>query len=308
MHISVVLPAFNEAEGIQAIYDRLKDVFDTQLMDCAYDFIFVNDGSTDDTAERIKLLGHADEQVKLISLSRNFGHQSALSAGMAFASGDAVITMDCDLEHPPGLIPEMIEQWLAGHEIVYARRREQMTTLFKKVTSRIFYRLIQHTSEVDMPRDVGDFRLVDQVIKDHLVCFGEQNQYLRGQVAWLGFKHTIIEYDQPNRTTGAPRYTLVKMMRLAMDGLLSFSMFPLRLGLWLGLFTILLAAGLFVYIAYQHFIAGVFYQLYKWLMVIMLGFMGLLFIFLWVVGEYVGRIYNNVRQRPLYVVQEKFNL
>jgi len=307
--ISIVLPAYNESGNIQPVYEALARVFSVELKDCRYEIIFVNDGSSDDTVERVRAISAEDEGVKLISLSRNFGHQAALSAGLERATGQAVITMDCDMQHPPSLIPKMVDAWIKGNKVVYARRNEQVNTMFKRVTSEWYYRLLQHTSSFDMPRNVGDFRLVDREVKDHLVRMGEHARYLRGLVAWLGFKNTVIDFDQPDRLSGgASRYTLAKMMRLAMDGMLNFSMFPLRIGFWLGLSSIVLAGICFLYIVYQHFIVGVFYQLYKWMIVIMFGLMGLQFMFMWIIGEYIGRIYSDVRRRPLYVVSETINL
>jgi len=240
-------------------------------------------------------------------LSRNFGHQAALTAGLEKANGDAIITMDGDLQHPPSVIPEMIKEWLAGNAVVYARRRGQNTGLFKRSTSHLYYKILNRASEVDMPQQVSDFRLISREIQKHLLLLGEHARYIRGLVAWLGFKHSIIDYDQADREHGEASYTFGKMLRLGMDGLLGFSMLPLRFGLWIGILAILMAGGFLAFIAYQHFVVGVFYQLYKWIIVIILGCVGLQFIFLWIVGEYIGRIYHDVRRRPLYVISESYN-
>ena len=229
--ISIVIPAYNEEENVGPIHSALKEVFSNELPDCRYEIIFVNDGSTDTTASKVKEISDTDKHVRLISLSRNFGHQAALTAGLERASGDAIITMDGDLQHPPSLIPEMIKQWLAGNSVVYGRRRGQQTGLFKRGSSHFYYKLLNRASEVHMPEQVSDFRLISREIQKHLLLLGEHARYLRGLVAWLGFKHTFIDYDQPGRERGKASYTLSKMLRLGMDGLLGFSMLPLRFGI-----------------------------------------------------------------------------
>ena len=305
--ISIISPAFDEEDNIGLMYEELKSVFEKELPEYDMEIVFVDDGSRDHTVAQIKKLADSDQRVRLVSLTRNFGHQAALSAGLERARGDAIVTMDCDLQHPPSAIPRLVEKWKQGYKVVYARRTIQKTTFFKRLTSRIYYQLISKTADVAMPRDVGDFRLIDRVVRKELLRLRENAVYLRGLVAWLGFKSDIIDYVEPARLHGgSTRYTLRKMLSLAMDGMLNFSVLPLRIGLWIGVFSVVSAAFFFAYVAYQHFVAGVFYQLYKWMIVLIFGFLGLQFVMIWILGEYVGRIYSDVKRRPLFVVDEEY--
>jgi len=305
--ISIVSPAFNEEENVEPMYAELKQVFQAELSEYELELVFVNDGSLDGTAERVKALADKDARVRLVSLTRNFGHQAALAAGLERATGDAIVTMDCDLQHPPAAVPRLVRSWEEGHRVVYARRSGQENTLFKRLTSQLYYKLIDGTADVAMPRDVGDFRLIDRVVQRELLRLREHAVYLRGLVPWLGFESDTVDYVESARLHGGQtRYTLKKMFGLAMAGMLNFSFLPLRIGLWLGVFSIVMAGIFFAYVAYQHFVAGVFYQLYKWMIVLIFGFIGLQFIMIWILGEYIGRIYADVKRRPLFVIGEEY--
>lgn len=303
--ISIILPAFNEEGNVIPFYDALVKVADSELGDYDVEVIYVDDGSVDRTLAKIKSLVQKDSRVKGLSFSRNFGHQAALTAGMEKASGDAIITMDCDLQDPPELISPMVQKWEEGNKIVHARRTARSDRLFKKVTASLYYKLLGKVSDVHIPQQVGDFRLMDRIVLDNLMRLDEHARYLRGMVAWLGFKHDFVDFERPERIHGETHYPLTKMIRLAMDGLLNFTFVPLRVGLWIGILSIFGSLYFLGYISYYHFIRGVDYQLYKWINVILFGFMGVQFIFIWIVGEYVGRIYNDVRRRPLFVIAEE---
>ncbi len=305
--LSFVIPAYNEEKNVEIIYSRLKALM-TEIEE-TFEIIFVNDGSVDNTLARLKQMSEADNKVKVISFSRNFGHQSALTAGMKFAMGDAVISMDCDLQDPPEVINEMLKKWKEGFDIVYARRLNYRKDSFlKKLGSRIYYKLLSKFSFVDIPRNVGDFRLIDRNVLLEINNMPEQSRYLRGMVAWTGFKHTFVDYHRPDRKDGVSAYSLTKLARLGMDGMLNFSVLPLRLGFYLGFITIILGSILLLYQVGDSLINNAYYHLYKWLTVILFIFMGFMFMLIWIIGEYIGRIFNEVRSRPIYIIREKINV
>jgi len=305
--LSFVIPTYNEEKNVEIIYSRLKTLM-AEIKE-TFEIIFVNDGSVDNTLEKLKQMSDSDNKVKVISFSRNFGHQSALTAGMKFAKGDAVISMDCDLQDPPELIKEMFKKWKEGFDIVYARRLNYRKDSFlKKFGSKIYYRLLSKFSFVDIPRNVGDFRLIDHSVLLEINNMPEQSRYLRGMVAWTGFRHTFVDYHRPDRKDGESAYSLSKLTRLGMDGMLNFSVLPLRLGFYMGLITTILGTLLFFYQVGDVLINNVYYHLYKWLTVILFIFMGFMFMLIWIIGEYIGRIYNEVRSRPIYIIREKINI
>jgi len=302
------LPCLNEERHIVPFYEETKKVFEESLNGYDFELIYVDDGSRDDSLSLVKKLGDEDKRVKCISFSRNFGHQAALTAGLKNASGVAAITMDCDFQHPPQLIPEMVRKWEDGNKIVYGRRKNHQNSFFKRVSSRAYYKILGQVSDVKFPKQVGDFRLVDRVVLNYLTRMEEHGRYLRGMVAWLGFQHDFLDYDEPARRFGETRYTMVKMVKLAMDGLLHYSFFPLKMGLWVGLFSMFLSGVFILYMGWDFFINHTPYPLYKWLIVMLFAFVGAQFIALWIIGEYISRIYNDVRKRPLYVIDESVNL
>jgi len=305
--ISIVLPAYNEQRNIRPVYEAISGVLKEQLAEYDAEIIFVDDGSTDGTGQEIKSIASEDDRVRMIAFSRNFGHQAALTAGIRKAHGDAVITMDCDFQDPPDLIPLMVAKWREGAKVVYARRTVRHDNLFKKWTAAIYYRLLAGVSDVDIPRQVADFRLIDKEVLGQLLRLGEHARYLRGMVAWLGHEPAFVDFERPDRASGETHYTLGKMAKLAMDGILNFSSMPLKLAMLLGVVSIFLSVGFMGYMLYDHFVRGVTYRLFKWLTVALFGFVGAQFILIWILGEYIGRIYNDVRRRPLYIVREEIN-
>jgi len=303
---SFVVPAFNEEANIPSLYERIKVL----MKDTAetWELIFINDGSIDKTLSVLNSLTEKDIRVKYIDLSRNFGHQAALSAGLRHASGEAVISMDCDLQDPPEVIQQMIEKWKEGFHIVYARRKNfRKDNFLKKTGSKIYYRIMGKFTRIDIPKNVGDFRLVDKKVLVEINQMPEHSRYLRGMVAWTGFKHAFIDYHRPDREKGESNYTLGKLAKLGMDGVFNFSMLPLRLGFILGLISIITGFGLLLYQIVDVLITGAYYHLYKWLMVVLFIFMGFMFMLFWIIGEYIGKIYDDVRKRPLFVISEMKN-
>lgn len=306
--ISVIIPVFNETEVIDATYKRMKSVMDGLGME--YELLFVNDGSRDDTEQKISGYAEKDKTVKLLSFSRNFGHQCAISAGMDYACGDAVVVIDADLQDPPELIPKMIEKWQEGYEVVYGKRlKRKGETLFKKATAKLFYRMLKHLTSVDIPVDTGDFRLIDRKVCDIFRRLQEKNRFIRGLVSWIGFRQTYVEYVREERLAGETKYPLKKMIRFAMDGILSFSYIPLKLASFLGF----LISGLsFLYLIFV-LIQKLFYPVglvpgWTSIVAVLLIFNGIILILLGVIGEYIGRIYDEVRNRPLYIIDKKVNL
>jgi glycosyltransferase involved in cell wall biosynthesis len=300
---SIVIPVYNEEAVISETYQRIKKVMDSTQEN--YELLFVNDGSRDHTAEMITAISNWDETVKLINFSRNFGHQIAITAGMDYSVGDAIVVIDADLQDPPELILEMIAQWKQGYDIVYAKRVERKgETLFKKQTARLFYRILKASTDIPIPVDTGDFRLIDRKVCEELKRLPEKNRFVRGLVSWVGFKQTAVEYVRDERLAGETKYPLKKMIKLSIDGLTSFSFKPLKAASYLGgtlsisgflYLLVLLSLKIFTIVP----IAGLHY-----LAIIQLIVGGFILIMLGIVGEYIGRIYDEARGRPLYIVRD----
>ncbi|MBU6383011.1 MAG: glycosyltransferase family 2 protein [Verrucomicrobia bacterium] len=305
--ISIILPIFNEEENIRPIYNALKSLLEP--LEHRYDFelIFVNDGSVDQSWPILRELAHRDKTVRVVSFSRNFGHQMALTAGYDLAKGDALITMDADGQDPPKLILDMLSKWEEGVQIVYARRIDRKDSFLKQVTAKVYYRFLDVVSDVKIPRNVGDFRLIDRKVLNTLNQCREKARYIRGMVAWTGFSHAMIDFSRTNRTAGSTGYTWKKMFRLAFDGMTSFSMFPLKLAAYVGVFVIVTGLLMFAYICWDTLLYQVNYPLFKWLVTVVYIFMGVQFILLWFLGEYIGRIHDQQKGRPLYVIADEIN-
>jgi len=298
---SFVIPVLNEEAVLGELHRRLSRA--AEELDGPAEFILVDDGSSDRTPEIATELHESDPRLKLVTLSRNFGHQFAISAGLEFASGDAIVIMDADLQDPPDLVPQMAERWREGYEIVHAVRAARAgETRFKRTTASVFYRLIQRLTSIEMPVDAGDFRLVDKRVSRIVSNMPEPDRYLRGLFAWVGFRQTSVTYAREPRVAGETKYSLSKMVRFAADGVISFSTAPLR---------ITLAAGFAI--AGVAFVAGIAAILLKllgafttpgWasLVVVLSFFSGVQFMVLGTIGLYVGRIYAQGKQRPLYLV------
>ncbi|MFF2909527.1 glycosyltransferase family 2 protein [Paenibacillus sp. NPDC057934] len=302
---SIIIPMFNEEAVIQETYRRIKKVMGTTGE--PYELLFVNDGSTDHCADMIEEYSHWDESVRLIDLSRNFGHQVAITAGMDYAQGDAIVIIDADLQDPPKLILEMIEEWKVGFEVVYAKRvKRRGESLFKKWTASLFYRVLRYSTDISIPVDTGDFRLIDRKVCDQLKRLPEKNRFVRGLVSWVGFRQKAIEYERDERLAGETKYPLKRMIKLSLDGITSFSYKPLKLAGYLG--GVLSAAG-FLYLMDVLYLAIFTDSVVKgWasMIGITLTFNGFVLVMLGILGEYVGRIYDETKGRPLYIVQEVY--
>ncbi|EGD46375.1 LOW QUALITY PROTEIN: glycosyl transferase family 2 [Ruminiclostridium papyrosolvens DSM 2782] len=303
--LSVVVPVYNEQEVITETYRRLKASLSNLDMDIEY--IFINDGSTDNTYLKLnELIVNTD--VKLINFSRNFGHQIAISAGMDYAKGDAVVVIDADLQDPPEIISEMIEKWKEGYEVVYGKRlHREGETLFKKLTAKLFYRVIDNITDIKLPVDVGDFRLIDKKVCDSMKSLPERARYVRGLVSWVGFNQTSIEYKREKRFAGKTKYPLRKMIKLATDGIISFSYRPLKLATFLGMTVSALSFIYLIAILLQKIFTNSTVEGWASTMVVSLFLNGVMLVVIGIMGEYVGRIYEEVKSRPLYVIGELIN-
>ena len=301
--ISVVAPVFNEEETIPHFYARAITVLEG--IGEPFELLLINDGSRDGSLGAMRALHERDPRVRVLDFSRNFGHQIAISAGLDYARGEAVVIIDSDLQDPPEVIPELVARWRDGAEVVYAQRRTRTgETRFKLLTAAVFYRLIARITAVDIPRDTGDFRLLDRKVVEALVTMREHHRFMRGLSVWVGFRQEAVQYDRHERFAGTTKYPLRKMIKFSMDAITSFSHIPLQLATSLGfalagisLLGILVAVILRVF---GHAIQG---QASTLILVLLLG--GIQLIFLGVIGEYLGRIYDEVRARPLYIVREQ---
>ena len=303
--LSVVVPCMNEEEVIRETCGRLVAVLSAGAF--AFELIFVDDGSKDQTAEILRELQNNDARVRVVRLSRNFGHQVAITAGLEHAAGDAVAVIDADLQDPPEVLMEFVTKWLDGYDVVYGVRTEREgETKFKLWTAKAFYRLIGRLSDTEIPLDTGDFRLMDRRVVDALLSMPERDRFVRGMVSWLGFAQISVRYRRAARVAGETKYPLYKMLKFAMDGIVSFSIVPLRLATWIGF----LASGLSVFgigvvLLERYF--GVIGLVKGWsstvIAVLFIG--GVQLVCLGIIGEYVGRIYGETKRRPLYVVRER---
>lgn len=301
--LSIIIPIFNEEGNIPLLHERLSGIL--QGMQLHFELIFVNDGSRDRSMVLIRELARKDPHVKFIDFSRNFGHQVAVSAGLDHAQGEAVVIIDADLQDPPELIPQLYERYKEGFEVVYARRRtREGETFFKKWTAKMFYRLLARLTSVDIPLDTGDFRLIDHKVVDVLRRMPEKSKFLRGQISWIGFRQTFIEYDRQERHAGKTGYSIRKMMRFALDGITGFSDVPLKFVTYFGLIVTAFAFVVTLYVLYSRFILQDYVAGWSSLMITVLFIGGVQMIAIGIIGEYLSRINANIRNRPLYVVRD----
>ena len=303
MKYSVIIPVFNEEENIWALYERINSVFSQLSQD--FELLFVNDGSRDKTFQLVKALSENDKNVKYINLSRNFGHQIAVSAGLDKCTGQRIVIIDADLQDPPELVLEMDQKMNEGFQVVFARRRKRKgESLVKLLTARLFYRLLAKIASVEIPLDTGDFRIMDRKVVDVLKAMPEQNKFLRGQISWIGFKQTFVEYDRSERLGGKTGYTYGKMFRFALDGITSFSDAPLRLASFMGFVVSGIAFIALVYALWGKYVMHDSEPGWASIIVSVLFLGGIQLISLGFIGEYLSRISSNVKQRPLYIVDE----
>ncbi|MFO7723278.1 MAG: glycosyltransferase family 2 protein [Bacteroidales bacterium] len=301
--LSVVIPVMNEEKNIPELIQRLRTSAEEITTD--YELIFVNDGSRDATLAAIQSFALQDPRIRYISFSRNFGHQIAVSAGLDHAFGDAVVIIDGDLQDPPELIPKLYAKYLEGYQVVYARRSERKgETIFKKITAKWFYRTLNRITEIEIPLDTGDFRLIDKKIADHLRGMPEPNKFLRGQIAWLGYRQTFVEFSRDPRKAGKTGYPLKKMLRFALDGITGFSNAPLRFVTNAGIIVSILAFLIILYALYSHLILHQTISGWTSLIISMMFIGGIQLIAIGIIGEYISRINTSVRNRPLYIIED----
>lgn len=293
--ISIVLPVYNEEPGIETTIDTLEKFAANQPQN--FEFIFVDDGSTDKSAKLIQDNQAYHQNIRLVEFSRNFGHQLAITAGIRYTQGDAVVVMDADLQDPPAVIVEMIAKWHQGYDVVYGKRLSRDgESIFKKATAALFYRGLKHITNINIPLDTGDFRLMDKQVVYQLRQMNEADPFVRGMVNWVGFKQTDVTYERQERIAGTSKYPLRKMIRLAMDGVTSFSSFPLQLANWLGTFSIIfgigyLIASLFTTMDTIHFAVFALFLM-----------VGITLLTIGMLGSYLYRVFEASRRRPLYIV------
>ncbi len=303
MILSVVLPVYNEKGNIGPLYQRLKAVLKT--LGGEQEILFVNDGSTDGSLEILKELSKKDSSVKIINFSRNFGHQISITAGLDHASGDAVVVMDADLQHPPELIPRLIEKYKEGYDVVYTIREDPENIGWsKKTTARWFYRLINAISDVEIPRNAADYRLMSKRAVEQFRRLPESSRFIRGMVPWLGFSQVGIPMKSEERLAGYSKYSIARMSEFAFEGISSFSNVPLRVSFYVGLIISFFCFLYITYAFYAKFISGAAIQGWTSLIVLVLFFGGMQMVFLGIIGSYIGQIYKEVRRRPLYIVSD----
>ncbi|HEY5657739.1 MAG TPA: glycosyltransferase family 2 protein [Myxococcota bacterium] len=299
--VSVVVPIYDEQENLPELAARLRAVLEP--LDLSYEVVFVNDGSRDASLECMRELRAADARIKIVDFSRNFGHQIAVSAGLDHARGRAVVVMDGDLQDPPDVLPRLIERWREGYDVVYAVRRQRKESLPLRIAYHVFYRLARRMAPIDLPLDAGDFSLMDRRVVDEIVRLPERNRFVRGLRAWVGFRQTGVEYERAERYAGKPKYTLSRLFVLAYDGIFSFSDVPVRVARDMGL---VITAGAALLAAWTLFKRVVHHQVvpgFATITLLVLFFGGVQLVTVGVLGEYIARIYTEVKGRPLYVVR-----
>ena len=300
---SVIVSVYNEEVVITETYKRLNNVMES--MGEAYELIFVNDGSRDNTAQIIAQIIHKDSNVRLISFARNFGHMSAITAGMEFAKGDAIIIIDADLQDPPEVLPDMAALWKQGYDVVYGKRKERRgETFFKKWSAKLFYRFINSMVPIDLPTDTGEFRLMDRKVCDAVNRLREKHRYIRGLVSWVGFRQIAYEYIREERFAGETKYPLRKMMAFAMDAITAFSYKPLKLATTFGFILSLSSFVYMVVILWQVIFTDTTIEGWASTVGIILLTQGIVLMILGLIGEYIGRIFEEIKNRPIYIIQE----
>ena len=306
--ISIVVPMYYEEEVAKECYSRLKGILE-KIENYNYEIIFINDGSKDKTLPILMEIAEKDKNVKIISFARNFGHQCAVTAGLQYVTGDAIVIIDADLQDPPELIPDMLKLWEDGNDVIYGKRKSREgESKFKLLTASMFYKTLNALSDVEIPKDTGDFRLVDRKVVDVINSLPEHNKFLRGLFSWVGFKQTPFEYERKERFAGKTKYPLKKMLKLAKDGIFSFSTKPLKIVGAMGIISIIISILILIYAIlsyafnWNNLTAG-----WTSLMVTMTFLGGMILVSLWMIGEYIGRIYDETKRRPQYIIKETIN-
>lgn len=307
--ISVIIPMYYEEEVAEECYKRMTSVLQN-IENYDYEIICINDGSRDKTLSILENLAIRDKRLKVLSFSRNFGHQCAVTAGLKYVTGDAIVIIDADLQDPPELIPEMLKLWEAGNDVIYGKRKTRDgESVFKLFTAKMFYKTLNALSDVEIPKDTGDFRLVDRKVVDTINSLPEHNKFLRGLFSWVGYKQIPFQYERKERFAGKTKYPLKKMLKLASDGIISFSTKPLKIVGGLGIISIVISFILLIYalISYifklNNLSAG-----WTSLMLGITFFAGVQLLSLWIMSEYIARIYDESKNRPQYIIEKKINI
>lgn len=308
--ISLIIPMYYEEQVAKECYKRIREVLDSIKEKYDSEVIFIDDGSKDKTLEILENIAKKDKEIKILSFSRNFGHQAAVTAGLQYASGDAIVIMDADLQDPPELIPDMLKYWEEGYEVIYGKRKKRRgESPFKLLTAKAFYSTLNKLSDVEIPKDTGDFRLVDKKVVDVINSLPEHNKFLRGLFSWVGFNQYAYKYERKERFAGKTKYPLKKMLKLASDGIISFSTKPLEIVGGLGIFSIVVSIAILIY--------SILSYIFKWnqltpgwtsIMCTITFLGGTILISLWMIGEYIARIYDETKQRPQYIVRKTINI
>lgn len=307
--ISVVIPIYNEEEVLNTSYSRIKKVLEG-LNQYDYEIIAIDDGSQDKSLEMLQQIANENQKVKVLSFARNFGHQAAVTAGLKYITGDAIVIIDADLQDPPELLPEMITLWEQGNEVIYGKRKVRKgESAFKLLTAKMFYSTLNALSDVEIPKDTGDFRLVDRKVVDIINQLPEHNKFLRGLFSWVGFKQKAYTYERQERQAGKTKYPFKKMWKLATDGIISFSTKPLKLVGGLGILTIIISIGILIYsLASYAFHLNNLMAGWTSIMVAITLFSGVQLLSIWIMSEYIARIYDETRKRPEFIIDKKINI
>ena len=307
--ISIVIPVYNEEKVLEISYNKIRNILEN-IQKYDYEIIFINDGSKDNTLSILERISNENEKVKILSFSRNFGQEAALTAGLKYVSGDAIVIIDADLQDPPELITEMLSLWEQGNEVIYGKRkRRKGESAFKLLSAKMFYKTLNALSDVEIPKDTGDFRLVDKRVVDTINSMPEHNKFLRGLFSWVGFKQYAYEYKRDERAAGNSKYPFKKMWKLATDGIISFSTKPLKLVGGLGIMTIVLSICILIY-SLISFALKLNNLTPGWtsIMVAVTFFAGVQLLSLWMISEYIGRIYDETKNRPQYIIDKTINI
>jgi len=307
--VSIVIPMYYEEEVAQECYKRMTNVCKS-IENYEYEIIFVNDGSKDKTLPILEEIAGKDKNIKVISFSRNFGHQCAVTAGLKYVTGDAIAIIDADLQDPPELIIDMLKLWEQGNEVIYGKRKKRDgESKFKLLTASMFYKTLNALSDVEIPKDTGDFRLVDRKVVDVINSLPEHNKFLRGLFSWVGYKQYAFEYERKERFAGKTKYPLKKMLKLATDGIIGFSTKPLKMLGGIGILSIIISFIILIYsllsfaFEWNNITAG-----WTSIMVTVTFFAGVQLLSLWIMSEYIGRIYDETKKRPQYIINKKINI
>ncbi|GHT90608.1 glycosyl transferase [Alphaproteobacteria bacterium] len=301
--LSLIVPFYNEAESVDVFFGKIMSVL--KNVDRSFEIICINDGSTDDTLAKLMKQKRRIPQIRIVDFSRNFGKDAAMTAGLDFAFGECVIPIDSDLQDPPELIIEMLEKWKQGFDVVLAKRIDRSEdSFFKRTTARLFYKTCNLLSDIDLPEDVGDFRLLDRKVVDAIKQCPERKRFMKGLFAFVGFKTAFVEYKRPAREVGASKWSYWKLWNYAIDGITSFSTFPLKIWTYIGIFITLASFAGGMWILLRTLLYGIDWPGYASLMIVMLFLGGTQMISLGLIGEYVGRIYMESKQRPIYIVKD----